>query len=358
IYTRSTACLRPLPRAATGRPMTAVRTDCAPAREGRAKRETRRARCRAGRVPQKTVRRLSMILVRRSPSTGRSALSSTDSACARPLATTHAVSSARCQRAWCPASATATLNRLCSRSLRLRTTLRFSFSDWQPKTSSSQVITPITTSRRPFRGWPRGRLRALAAAGGARQRAGDLLDPIRLDQVPDLDVVVARDVEPALEAFPDFADIVLEPLQAAQLALVDLHAVAHDPHAAPTVDDALGDVAPRHGPDPGHAEELPDLGHAEEHLALLRLEHPFHRGLHILDRLVDDVVEADVDALPLGGRTRLRRRPHVEADDDRARRRREEDVRLVDRADPAVHDLDGDLRRRELRSEEHTSELQ
>jgi hypothetical protein len=39
-----------------------------------------------------------------------------------------------------------TLNRACSRSLRLLTTRRFSFSEWAPRISSSHTITPTTTA--------------------------------------------------------------------------------------------------------------------------------------------------------------------------------------------------------------------
>ena len=73
---------------------------------------------------------------------------------------------------------------------------------------------------------------------------------------------------------------------------------------------------------------------------------PFERGAHVGDRLVDDAIELDVDVLALGGRARVVVRPHVEADDDRARRAREQDVALGDRADAAVDDLDLHLARR------------
>ena len=67
-----------------------------------------------------------------------------------------------------------------------------------------------------------------------------------------------------------------------------------------------------------------------------------------VDRLVDDAVQLDVDAFALGRRARVVVGTHVEADDDRARRAREQNVALGDRADAAVNDLDLHLVVREL----------
>jgi hypothetical protein len=43
----------------------------------------------------------------------------------------------------------------------------------------------------------------------------------------------------------------------------------------------------------------------EQHFLLFRREHALERGAHVLDRLVDDVVEPDVDALALRRRPRF-----------------------------------------------------
>src|SRR2546430_10034473 len=58
------------------------------------------------------------------------------------------------------------------------------------------------------------------------ERAGDLLDAIRFDQVADLDVVEVLDADAALEALPHLAHVVLEALEGGDRALVHLHAVA------------------------------------------------------------------------------------------------------------------------------------
>ncbi len=64
---------------------------------------------------------------------------------------------------------------------------------------------------------------------------------------------------------------------------------------------------------------------------------PSSAARHVLDRLVDDAVQLDLDAFALGRRARVVVRTHVEADDDRARCAREQDVALGDRTDAAVN---------------------
>src|SRR5205085_7731508 len=116
----------------------------------------------------------------------------------------------------------------------------------------------------------------------------------------------------------------------------DHDAVPDQPRLAVAVDragpdDAAGDVA-----HPRHPEDLPDLRGAELGLLELRLEHALERGLDLLDRLVDDRVVADLDALALGQLARPAGRPDVEADDYRVRGDGQVDVVLGDRPDAAA----------------------
>src|SRR5262249_33377949 len=87
------------------------------------------------------------------------------------------------------------------------------------------------------RGYSSERLRALRGGRRGRlveSRALDLADLVRLDQVAFLDVVVALEVDAALEALGDLADVVLEALERVDRGLVDDCAVADDagPRAA------------------------------------------------------------------------------------------------------------------------------
>src|SRR6202012_717384 len=138
-----------------------------------------------------------------------------------------------------------------------------------------------------------------------------------LDRVLEPDVVVA-DADTAFEALADFGRVVLEPAQRLHGEVVgDDHTIPDDPRLAAAVDgagadDAAGDVA-----DPRHPEDLADLRRAELGLLELRLEHALERGFHFLDRLVDDRVVADVDALALRELACPAGRPDVEADDHR-----------------------------------------
>jgi hypothetical protein len=79
------------------------------------------------------------------------------------------------------------------------------------------------------------------------------------------------------------------------------------------------------------------------HFLERRLEQAGHRLLHLVGDVVDDRVQADVDLRALGDVGGVAIGPHVEADDDRVRRRREQHVGLVDGADAGVDDPDLDL---------------
>ena len=107
-------------------------------------------------------------------------------------------------------------------------------------------------------------------------------------------------------------------------------------------------VGPGDHPQTGHPEGLADLGLAQDLLALLRAEHPGQGRLHVVDRVVDHLVEADVDVLLLGQIARRLVGPHVEPDHDRVRRDGERDVALGDGARRAMHDVHADLLLRQL----------
>src|SRR4030095_4603497 len=80
-----------------------------------------------------------------------------------------------------------------------------------------------------------------------------------------------------------------------------------------------------------------------------RLEQAGHRLLDLVDDVVDDRVETNVDLLALGHVAGVPIGPDVEANTDFVGCRREEHVRLVDRADAAVDDPDLDLLVAQLR---------
>src|SRR6202023_4352835 len=165
----------------------------------------------------------------------------------------------------------------------------------------------------------------------------------RLDDVLDPDVVVAH-ADTALVAFADLGHVVLEPAQAFDREVVgDDHAVPDDPRLAVARDRAGADDAARDAADARHPEDLADLRRAELGLLELGLEHALERGLHFLDRLVDDRVVADVDALALRELARPAGRPDVEADDHRFRGDGQVHVVLGDRADAAADHAQGDF---------------
>src|SRR5215217_7498714 len=175
----------------------------------------------------------------------------------------------------------------------------------------------------------------------------DLDHLVGFDLVAFLDVLEVVQADAALVAGPDRAGVLLEAAQGPDPPVVDDHAVADQAGFGPAGDLARGDVRPGDHADPRHPEGLADLGGAELALLVLGGEQALEGLLDVLHHLVDDRVQADVDALAVGQVARGRCGPHREADDDRARHRGQADVvlgdgagRLVEHAQPDLGDLD------------------
>src|SRR5206468_4262252 len=111
------------------------------------------------------------------------------------------------------------------------------------------------------------------------------------------DVVEAVEQDPALEAFLDLADVVLEALQLRDRRLDDHGAVADEANLRAAPDDALGHVRAGDRPEARDAEELPHLRLADRLLGRDGREHPDERLLDVVGELVDDAVRTDLDAL-------------------------------------------------------------
>src|SRR6266700_5699129 len=159
-----------------------------------------------------------------------------------------------------------------------------------------------------------------------------------LDGVADPDVVVT-DSDTAFVALADLGRVLLEPAQRVHRQVVgDHHAVPDQPRLAAAADQATAHDGPGDVADPRHPEDLPDLRGAELDFLELGLEHALERGLDLLDRLVDDRVVPDVDALALGELAGPASRADVEADDHRVGRDGQVHVVLRDRADAAADD--------------------
>src|SRR4051794_14747831 len=75
------------------------------------------------------------------------------------------------------------------------------------------------------------------------ERTSDFFRAEALEAVSNLDVVEVLDADTALEAFADFADVVLEAPQRPDGSFVDLDAIADDTEAPRAVDDAAGNRA-------------------------------------------------------------------------------------------------------------------
>src|SRR6266568_4820641 len=159
------------------------------------------------------------------------------------------------------------------------------------------------------------------------------LESIRLHAVAGLEVLKPLETDAALLPCGHLAHVLLEVLERVDPPLVDHLAAPEKLDPAPTADLALHDAAA--GDDAGarNLDRGDDLDPALADLAVRRFAQPLGRALHVLGELVDDVVVADLDLGPLRGRRTPGRRLQVEADDDRARNAREQQVRVADGAD-------------------------
>src|SRR5262245_7966942 len=113
-----------------------------------------------------------------------------------------------------------------------------------------------------------------------------LIDAVGLDDVADLDVVVAGDLHAALEAFAHLADVLLEPLEGLQAGgairgRVDHDALANHAHLGVALDVALRDVAAGDGADAADLERVAHDGPAEVNDLFARLELAFQGGANV-----------------------------------------------------------------------------
>src|SRR5690242_16616927 len=160
---------------------------------------------------------------------------------------------------------------------------------------------------------------------------------VGLDDVFQLEVAVVAERETTLETFADLGGVVLEPLERADREVLRDHlAVAEQARPGVAADLARQDHATRDRADLGGLEDVADLGAAELDLFVLRLEETLEGRLDLVDRLVDDRVVADVDALAVRELGRLALGPDVEAQDDGGGGHGEVDVAFGDATDTAV----------------------
>jgi len=197
---------------------------------------------------------------------------------------------------------------------------------------------------------PRGLFgRAELRAGWANRPPYASECPLDLFTLEDLDDVVGADVVVVLEGHAafltgvDLLDLVLEPLEGLQLALVDHHVVAEQAHPGGAPGDAFGDLAAGDLANPGDLEHFLDPGVADKVLLDLRAEQARGGLFHVIDQVVDDRVVADLDPLLVRALARRGISADVEADDRGAGGIRQGHVRFGDGADPRVQHADADL---------------
>src|SRR5581483_3206105 len=146
------------------------------------------------------------------------------------------------------------------------------------------------------------------------------------DHVTLLEVLELRDLDAALVPLGNLANVVFEAAQRLDFAVEDDGRIADDACLGVTRDLAAGDVAAHDRPDFRDLEYLAHLGTAERDLAHHRRQHAAHGFLEVFFDLVDDLVEAQINAFVLGETPRRFVGANVEADEHGVRRAREVDV--------------------------------
>ena len=154
---------------------------------------------------------------------------------------------------------------------------------------------------------------------------------------------LTKDEMRALKAGGDLLGSVLEPLQGANLALVDDDVVPEHPDLGISRDLAVLDHAAGDGADGADLVGHADLGVADDGLLELGRQHALHSGLDLVNGVVDDPVEPHIHVGPLavglGGGVGT----DVEAHDNRACGGGQQNVAFVDGAHPRVNDPNPDF---------------
>src|SRR6266496_3647106 len=141
------------------------------------------------------------------------------------------------------------------------------------------------------------------------------LDYIGFDLVADLDVVEVLKTDTAFEAFAYFGCVILESAQRSDVAFPGDDAIANQTRARLAADNAVDDHGAGHRTNLGHFEDFAYFRLAENLFLLYLLEHSNHRGFNFFLDLINDRMQANVDAFLFSQITRPRFRANVEADD-------------------------------------------
>src|SRR5579864_6894973 len=176
-------------------------------------------------------------------------------------------------------------------------------------------------------------------------------DPLghkRFNRVTTLNVVIVADCNAALHAVANFAGIILEALQRANLSFVHLNAIADQAHVRIAFDGPILHIASGHRANLGYAEDVPHRRPA--HIGFLDdgFEQAGHGFLDLVLKLINDGVQANIHLLHISQLLRFALRTHAETDNHRVRSGCQQHVILGDRAHAGMQDLDFYLLRREF----------
>lgn len=114
-----------------------------------------------------------------------------------------------------------------------------------------------------------------------------------------LHLVKAFEYETTLISGLNFLHIILESLQGSQVAFEDLLALTGDTNLTASLEHTVQNIGTCDVTDSGCLEDLTNLCMTDNLLLVYGIQHTLHGSFHILDSLVDDLVQTYIHALSL-----------------------------------------------------------
>src|SRR5581483_2808884 len=155
---------------------------------------------------------------------------------------------------------------------------------------------------------------------------GDAFSHEGLDDVADFNVAVIGDGDAAFHAVANFAGIIFEATQGADLSAEDNYVVAKQADLGIALDNAICNSATSNRADFRNTESLQYVGAALVRFFDRRLEQAAHGAFDLVLQFVDDRVQTDIDFFLLGEFLGFAFRADIETDDDGVGRGGEQNV--------------------------------
>src|SRR4030095_3908008 len=171
---------------------------------------------------------------------------------------------------------------------------------------------------------------------------GHRFELVALDDVADVVFAEIAELDTAFQARADFLHVVLETAERGKSAIINRLTLADYSGASGPSDSPIGHQTAGHDTF-AQLEDLFHFGVSDDGFAEFRLEHSRHRVFDLVDQFVNDAVKLDLNAFPFRGRHRDIFNLSVESDDNCVGRPGQQNVRLRNRPDRGMNDVELDL---------------